>query len=173
MKIRPARSDETDSLSALAVASKATWGYDEAFMERCRVELVVRDEHVERGLVNVAVDEFDTAMGFYALKEPGERDAELGLLFVAPAHLRRGVGRVLLADACREARRRGWSVLLVESDPFAAAFYEREGAVPTARRRPRRNASFHSLRSACSWPTSLASDSRPVNPSSGRRRRRG
>ncbi|MHB8826954.1 MAG: hypothetical protein ACYC5Z_04740 [Acidimicrobiales bacterium] len=93
MKIRPARSDETDSLSALAVASKATWGYDEAFMERCRVELVVRDEHVERGLVNVAVDEFDTAMGFYALKEPGERDAELGLLFVAPAHLRRGVGR--------------------------------------------------------------------------------
>lgn len=129
MRIRPARLDEIDSLSALALASKATWGYDEAFMERCRVELVVRDEHVERGLAHVAVDDADGALGFYALKEPGERSAELDLLFVAPAHLRRGVGRALLADACREARRRGWPVLLVESDPFAAPFYEREGAV--------------------------------------------
>ena len=98
-------------------------------MERCRVELVVRDEHVVKGLAHVAVDESGAALGFCALKEPGERSAELDLLFVAPAHLRRGVGRVLLADACREARQRGWSVLLVESDPFAAPFYEREGAV--------------------------------------------
>ena len=131
MVIRPARLDETGPLSELAFVSKASWGYDEAFMERCRVELVVRDEHVERGLAFVAVDEADIALGFYVLKEPGERDAELDLLFVAPSHMRRGVGRALLGDACRESRRRGWSVLLIESDPFAAAFYEREGAVLT------------------------------------------
>ena len=41
-------------------------------MERCRVELVVRDEHVKRGLAHVAVDESDVAVGFYVLKEPGE-----------------------------------------------------------------------------------------------------
>ena len=173
MKIRPARSDETDSLSALAVASKATWGYDEAFMERCRVELVVRDEHVERGLVNVAVDEFDTAMGFYALKEPGERDAELGLLFVAPAHLRRGAGRY--CSPTRVAKRAVGAGRSCSSSqiPSRRRSTSEKARCRRARRRPRRNASFHSLRSACSWPTSLASDSRPVNPSSGRRRRRG
>ena len=129
MRIRRARVEETESLSELALASKASWGYDEDFMARCRVELVVRDEHVDRGLAHVAVESDDVARGFYVLKEPRELDAELDMLFVAPPFMGRGLGRALLRDASREARRRGWSALLIASDPFAAAFYEREGAV--------------------------------------------
>ena len=129
MRIRPARVEETASLTRLALASKASWGYDDDFMERCASELVVRDEHVDDALAYVATDEDGDVVGFYVLKEPAAREAELDMLFVASSHLRSGVGRFLLDDARREARSRGWTTLLIESDPFAAPFYEREGAV--------------------------------------------
>jgi len=37
--VRPARPDEASTLSELAVRSKAWWGYDVAFLDRCRREL--------------------------------------------------------------------------------------------------------------------------------------
>jgi hypothetical protein len=37
--IRPAQADEVEALTALALRSKAHWGYDDAFMEACRAEL--------------------------------------------------------------------------------------------------------------------------------------
>ena len=40
----------------------------------------------------------------------------------------RGIGRALLADACAIARANGTETLRVEADPFAAEFYEHEGA---------------------------------------------
>jgi len=78
----------------------------------------------------VAVDETSNeVLGFYLLREPGERDAELDMLFVAPQHIGEGVGRALLLDAQGEARRRGWEVLLIESDPSHRRFNERHGAI--------------------------------------------
>jgi hypothetical protein len=36
MRIRPARPDEATDLSALAMRSKAYWGYDDDFLRACR-----------------------------------------------------------------------------------------------------------------------------------------
>jgi GNAT superfamily N-acetyltransferase len=130
VRIRSAKLDEIESLSLLAVSSKASWGYDAVFMAQCRSELVVNEDHVVSQLTYVAVDEnSNELLGFYLLKELGERDAELDMLFVAPQHIGEGVGRALLLDAQGEARRRGWKMLLIESDPCASSFYERQGAV--------------------------------------------
>jgi len=130
VRIRSAKLDEIESLSLLALRSKASWGYDAGFMARCRSELVVNEDQVANKLTYVAVDETSNeVLGFYLLREPGERDAELDMLFVAPQHIGEGVGRALLLDAQGEARRRGWEVLLIESDPFASSFYERHGAI--------------------------------------------
>ena len=49
MMIRAARSDEAVRLTQLAFDSKRHWGYDDAFMELCRSELVVREGDVHRG----------------------------------------------------------------------------------------------------------------------------
>ena len=49
-------------------------------------------------------------------------------LFVVPAAIGTGVGRILLADAVVVARALGARVLRIEADPNAAAFYQREGA---------------------------------------------
>jgi GNAT superfamily N-acetyltransferase len=61
---------------------------------------------------------------------PGEEPDTLDLdkLFVEPQRIRTGVGRVLLARAIIEARRRGADRLTILSDPYAAGFYERNGA---------------------------------------------
>ena len=103
-------------MSALAFASKSSWGYDAAFMEACRAELTVHPHDLERGRVRVAVD--GELLGF-----SGVIDGDLEWLFVAPDAMGRGVGAALLDDACA-----GQSVLRVEADPHAAGFYERMGA---------------------------------------------
>lgn len=116
-------------LSQLAFESKRFWGYDDEFMERCRSELVVREEDIANQMVWVAEGQSSgEALGFYLLKELSEDDAELDMLFVAPEYVRAGVGQALMQDAARVARLLGWSVLRIESDPFAAPFYESQGA---------------------------------------------
>src|ERR1035437_3996847 len=116
-------------LSQLAFESKRSLGYEDEFMQRSRSELVVREEDIVNQRVFVAEGQKgEEALGFYVLKELSEDDAELDMLFVAPEHVREGVGKALMEDAARVARLFGWSVLLIESDPFAAPFYESQGA---------------------------------------------
>jgi len=119
--IRDAEPSDCEALSALAFASKASWGYDDAFMEACRAELTIRPEDLRNARLRIA---YETDMlGFH-----GVRGDELEWLFVAPAAMGRGVGRALLADACEIARTNGVETLRVEADPFAAEFYEHAGA---------------------------------------------
>jgi GNAT superfamily N-acetyltransferase len=116
----------------LVFDSKRHWGYDDAFMELCRGELVVRESDVNEGNVFVAADDVsDALMGVYVLTTKSAPEEELEMLFVEPSHIGEGVGAALLTHAKGLARERGRSVLCVEADPFAATFYEREGAVLT------------------------------------------
>jgi GNAT superfamily N-acetyltransferase len=128
-EIRPARAEEAPQLSDLSIRSKAVWGYDEAFMALARITLEVRASEIESR--NVWVAEADGAPVGVVVLESGKDPESLDLarLFVAPERLRRGVGRALLAYAAAEAKRRGARRLTILSDPNAAAFYERNGAV--------------------------------------------
>jgi len=87
-------------LSALAFASKASWGYDDAFMEACRAELTVAPGDLQRVCVRVYVD--GVIHGF-----SGVDGDELTWLFVDPRAMRRGIGRALMGDACALARAAG------------------------------------------------------------------
>jgi GNAT superfamily N-acetyltransferase len=130
MDIRPARVDEAASLSKLSFSSKASWGYDAAFMEQCREELTVQPSYIEGHFVYVAEDQ-DGLLGFHALAHPdGEGRVVLDSLFVSPAAQRKGVGRALFAHAVSTARSAGARQLVIESDPYAAGFYRAMGAEP-------------------------------------------
>jgi GNAT superfamily N-acetyltransferase len=122
--IRDARADDCDALSALAFASKAHWGYDDAFMEACRAELTVTPSDLERVSLRVA-EQDGSIVGFHAVDDGDE----ILWFFVAPEHMGKGIGAALFADACRVARDRGVTTLRIEADPYAAEFYERMGAV--------------------------------------------
>ncbi|MBX3493370.1 MAG: GNAT family N-acetyltransferase [Parvibaculum sp.] len=114
-------------LSDLCVRSKAVWGYDTEFMERCRAELTVTPEMLRETDLRVAATD-DRIVGVVQISFDGT-DAELDKLFVEPDLLRGGVGRTLLEWATMAAALRGATRLIIDADPGAANFYRRMGGV--------------------------------------------
>jgi N-acetylglutamate synthase-like GNAT family acetyltransferase len=128
--IRPAHLQEAHELSELCVRSKAIWGYDETLMAMARPALEVRPEHIDAGNVWVATAAEGGITGIVALGPSDQPNTlDLDKLFVEPRRIRSGVGQMLLMHAVAEARRRGARRLTILSDPYAAAFYERNGAI--------------------------------------------
>lgn len=126
--VRPAAASEAAQLSALALRSKAYWGYDVDFIEACRRELTFDSNYVSSNAVFVA--ELDgKPVGFYALERLSDTEAELGALFVEPEHIGRGIGRVLISHAKQTARELGFETIVIQGDPNAANFYRAAGGV--------------------------------------------
>jgi GNAT superfamily N-acetyltransferase len=123
ISVRAAQAGEAEMLSALCIRSKAHWGYDARFMRLSRASLTVSEADIASARVLVA-ERHGVVFGV-ARVEP---DGELGLMFVDPAAMGRGAGRLLFRAAVDLARRLGARVMPILSDPNAAPFYERMGA---------------------------------------------
>ncbi|SRR5690606_8155825 len=124
--LRQPRQEEAAELRDLCVRSKASWGYDEAFLEQCRPSLGLDMDLAREGLAVVAdLGGRPAGVAQILVRRPG---AELDLLFVEPAAFGRSVGSTLLGWACRTARSRGAATLRILSDPGAREFYLRHGA---------------------------------------------
>jgi GNAT superfamily N-acetyltransferase len=121
--IRGARIGEAAGLTALCVRSKAHWGYDAEFMRLSQASLTVSDAAIAAGRVLVA-ERAGLPFGV-AQVEP---DGELGMMFVDPRAMNRGVGRALFERAVVLARTFGARRMAILADPNAAPFYERMGA---------------------------------------------
>ncbi|MFI6289846.1 GNAT family N-acetyltransferase [Streptomyces sp. NPDC051018] len=129
MWIRDAQPHEADAITRLVLRSKAHWGYGPAFMEACRDQLTVSPDQITPRRIVVAEDEDARLTGMASLEgEPP--DGVLGLLFVEPERIRRGIGRTLYAHVTDRARTLGFRRLRIESDPHAEAFYRALGARP-------------------------------------------
>lgn len=125
--MRRARADEVESLSDLAHASKAHWGYSRQFMQACRTELTIGSDYLLEHLVWVLELEAGP-VGFYSLEKLFESRVELGHLFVTPEQISQGFGRVLMDHAIAEAKRLGCETLVIQADPNAERFYAGCGA---------------------------------------------
>ncbi|MBW4716806.1 GNAT family N-acetyltransferase [Saccharothrix obliqua] len=127
MLLRAARPGEAAALSALALRSKAHWGYDAAFLEACRAELTLRPDDLTAQRATAA-QVGDRVVGFYTLagQAPG---GELTCLFVEPDHIGTGVGRRLWQHAVDTARALNFQRFTLDADPFAEDFYRKMGAV--------------------------------------------
>jgi GNAT superfamily N-acetyltransferase len=126
IQLRDARQNELAALSELCLRSKAVWGYDDAFMMACRTELTLRPDELHSTQLQVA-ERDATVVGLAQVKVTGA-DADLLKLFVEPARLGSGVGRLLFEWAMARARGFGAVRMIIEADPDAAAFYEHMGA---------------------------------------------
>jgi N-acetylglutamate synthase-like GNAT family acetyltransferase len=125
-EIRRARPAEAPELTALALRSKAHWGYDAAFMAACVEALTIAAERVAAEPFFV-LEEDGRVAGFYGLRISGE-EAELTNLFVEPWAIGQGCGKRLWLHAIEIARASGCRRLRIESDPFAEPFYRAMGA---------------------------------------------
>lgn len=127
--IDQAVSDDAPALSALALCSKARWGYSQKFMSACVTDLIITTAPlVSHELVAFIAIEGEPLLGFYALEVLGNEVCELDALFVEPEHIGRGIGRALLEHAQAQAIGLSARVIFIQGDPNAAAFYEAVGA---------------------------------------------
>lgn len=125
--VRDAMAGEAASLTTLALAAKASWGYPPRWLEHWRADLTVTPEFVACYPVRVAV-EAARIVGFSGLR-PGEEEWALEHLWVEPASMRRGLGRILFEDAMALAAIRGARRVAIDAEPLAEPFYLRMGAV--------------------------------------------
>lgn len=125
--IRRGHPAEAAVLSALALRSKAHWGYDADFLAACQDDLTLSADDVATSTVYI-FDGADAPAGFYRLLLQGDGLAELDALFVEPAAMGRGVGRRLWRHAVATATRLGCMEMVWQSDPQAEGFYLAMGA---------------------------------------------
>ncbi|MEO0913379.1 MAG: GNAT family N-acetyltransferase [Pseudomonadota bacterium] len=121
--IRKALPGDVAAMTELALRSKQSNGYSDAFMEACREELRVTEAALSEAEYWVAVDA--EICGMAALGPEGEVHA----FFIDPDRKRQGIGR-LLWDALRlRAEALGHETLHLDADPEAVPFYEKLGFV--------------------------------------------
>jgi GNAT superfamily N-acetyltransferase len=124
--VRPARADEAEILGDLAFRSKAYWGYDDVFMAACRAELRLAVDEITARRAMVA--ERDGHVVGFATLEGDPPDGTLGMLFVDPQSIGRGIGRLLFDHMRTLARGLGFARLVIDADPNAEPFYRAMGA---------------------------------------------
>ena len=124
--VRHARAGEAKDLTALCLRSKAHWGYDAEFMRLCVPSLTVSEQSIAEGRVLVATDGSGRTVGTVSVGRDGD-DAELALMFVDPAAMGGGTGRLLFEAAVALARKLGYRRMTILADVNAAPFYERMG----------------------------------------------
>src|SRR3954453_14472796 len=125
--IRRARPAEAAVLSALALRSKAHWGYDADFLAACQDDLTLSADDITTSAVYV-FDGADAPAGFYRLVLQHDVVAELDALFVEPAAIGQGIGRPLWQHAVATATKLGCAEMVWQSEPHAEGFYLAMGA---------------------------------------------
>lgn len=128
VSLRPARPEEAPAISALALRSKAHWGYSADFIEACRDDLTIDRDWCDGIRVQVA-ERAGRLLGYSRISGEPPRGGVLDGLFVDPSVIGQGVGIALLRRAVDLAASLGMRVLSIESDPHAEAFYLAAGAV--------------------------------------------
>ena len=126
IRLRDVQQDELESLSELCLRSKAVWGYDDAFIAACRVELTLQPAEMQSTHLQLAAAE-TVPVGLVQIKV-ADQDADLLKLFVEPDRLKSGIGRLLLGWAIARAKSLHARTMTIEADPDAVAFYQRMGA---------------------------------------------
>ncbi len=125
----PAEPLDAPALTALAWRAKQHWGYPEEWMQRWKGELTISPEYIETHEVVKVLEEKELA-GFYALQpHPKYGCTEAGHFWIDPPSMGKGIGRLAFRHLLENLRQKGESRLIIESDPYAAGFYERMGAM--------------------------------------------
>jgi GNAT superfamily N-acetyltransferase len=127
LTIREGTEADFELLRAIAVEAKAHWGYDRAQVAEWASGGDFEPESLRRRLLYVAEEE-GRPVGWAALIPRGEV-GWLEDLWIEPAWIGRGLGRMLFERVAAEARKRGARRLEWEAEPNAHGFYRHLGAV--------------------------------------------
>jgi ribosomal protein S18 acetylase RimI-like enzyme len=126
MQIAPAKPEEAVALTALTFAAKRSWGYPPALMREWQEVLTVTPAYIASHQVYTARRD-DTIVGWCGFQIVAG-STTLEHLWVAPAAMNSGVGRVLFQHVEQLSLAASATRIVIESDPNAEGFYQRMGA---------------------------------------------
>ena len=127
IQIRRAHENEAECLTDLAARSKAHWPYDEEYLRRCRQVTIITPDDIRSWPFLVAVLE-GRIQGFAGICNVKGRHM-LDHLWIEPASIGRGLGRILFEESVQHAKSLGWNQFTIAADPYAEAVYLKMGAV--------------------------------------------
>lgn len=121
-QIRNCKVDDIRELETLALDSKASWGYDPDYLEKCR-DVFVLDSILNENRTSRLVED-GLIQGFYVIIHQDKKDV-LDYLFVNRDCMGEGIGKILWDDMVSHMK---VDVLEIEADAHATGFYEKQGA---------------------------------------------
>jgi GNAT superfamily N-acetyltransferase len=118
--------EDSELLSATAIASKKTWGYADDLMRLWKPDLEVTAAYI---LENKVVKVFDneTFIGFFALKPIENTAVEIDHLWLTPDSMRRNYGREIFQYIRDYLLSNGYQKAALVAEPNANGFYEKMG----------------------------------------------
>jgi GNAT superfamily N-acetyltransferase len=125
IKFHPGQPEDADTLSRVAAAAKAYWGYPDEWLRLWADDLRVTRRQIERGYYLIAKDS-ETVAGFIAISIADDL-AEIAHPWVLPQFMGQGIGRALFSRAVRRCWRKGIRCIKIVSDPNALGFYQTMG----------------------------------------------
>lgn len=135
IEIRRAQPREAETLTKLAHAAKAHWGYPTSWIKAWHDSLTFTHDYIAQHIVFIACIQ-ERIVGVYALmKEDGI--VYLDHMWVDPQHIGKGVGKALMQHMVLQAKQKDIREIEIWSDPQAEGFYlymgaHRVGTVPAA-----------------------------------------
>jgi GNAT superfamily N-acetyltransferase len=121
MEYRPAKVEEAELLSDLAIESKGYWGYPNHLLDIWRKDLRIEEEYIETNVVRTIWENGDL-VGFFALTIGDE--SELEHLWLRPKVIGTGIGKETFSQVVKEFRERDIQFFDIVSDPNAENFYQ-------------------------------------------------
>ena len=113
-------------LNHISITSKAHWGYPQEWLDHWKAGLTLAENHLTEYAILVAELE-DQVIGFCAISEQVEQ-YQVEHLWVMPEHIGKGYGKQLLDQALSRFTSSD-KPIIVEADPNAETFYQRQGFV--------------------------------------------
>ena len=126
MQIVRARPEDAAALTTIAFAAKRHWGYPESWIRLWSEALTITPGYIGAHPTCVAVVD-EKIVGFCAAQVDAD-EALVDHLWVSPAAMGRGIGRLLFLHMEQLLRDGGAVRLKVVADPNAEGFYHRMGA---------------------------------------------
>jgi len=117
---------QADTLTQITITSKSYWNYPERWMQVWLPLLTISPEYISENEVWVKIIG-DKPVAYYSLLQAGS-ELWLDNLWILPEFMGRGIGKELFFHAAERSHQRDASILKIEADPNAEAFYEKMGA---------------------------------------------
>ncbi|MGC7873381.1 GNAT family N-acetyltransferase [Desulfosporosinus sp. SYSU MS00001] len=126
LRIRSAKTGESETLTNIAIRSEAYWGYGSSYMEKFQSIYKMTEEFIIKNPTFV-IEEDQNLLGFYGILT-NNNDSILEYFFVDSIYIGHGYGKILWNQLVNNCKDLGIKKFCIVTSPQAKEFYVKMGA---------------------------------------------